>query len=470
MFEMRRPLPWLGKALGPLAIGSSSLVSFACASEGVDLGGGRLAQDLSRGSRCLDSTVLDGDVRVTSQEEVAALEGCEEIRGELNVQLFADADLSPLHALRVVDSTLVLGSSAQALLSPDELSDPELVQQIEERELALRGQWLSSLAGLESLEIIGGLGVFETAITDLLPLAGLRSIGRSVSGTLSSGEIYFFGNPRLRDMTGLDGASGVQQLELVDNAALQSLDGFAPEPVFEVLNVFNCPALADIDALMAVTGIQIVNLENTGVTDLNALSALEGAFDSLYVIDNVSLVDASGLGNVRESRSVLFQGNTALRILPSFSSYDFAPDLIIIRDNPELEEVDLDLRLALASSVEVGDEFQPLSMDFISVSNNAKVRSVTFAPFVSDVFGLHAAQIVRLDQNPSLTLLDFGGFERADVLFIDQNPALTEVILGSLATVDTLEITDNPSLDASVFDPVRTFERISTGNANDLAP
>jgi hypothetical protein len=60
--------------------------------------------------------------------------------------------------------------------------------------------------------------------------------------------------------------------------------------------------------------------------------------------------------------------------------------------------------------------------------------------------------------------------QRADVLTIDQNPALREVLLGELATVDTLVVTNNPSLDPRMFDPVRTFERISSGNASDAAP
>jgi hypothetical protein len=53
---------------------------------------------------------------------------------------------------------------------------------------------------------------------------------------------------------------------------------------------------------------------------------------------------------------------------------------------------------------------------------------------------------------------------------IDQNPALRQVSLGELAKVDTLQITDNPSLDTSVFDPVRTFDRIESGNAPSATP
>ena len=79
-------------------------------------------------------------------------------------------------------------------------------------------------------------------------------------------------------------------------------------------------------------------------------------------------------------------------------------------------------------------------------------------------------QVVAFERNPSLAEIDFGGLARADFLAIDQNPALGQVNLGELAKVDTLQITDNPSLDTSVFDPVRTFERIESGNAPSATP
>jgi hypothetical protein len=473
----RRRLHRFRSGLGSLVRGSlaSGTLALACTSDGVDLGGGMLAQDLSGGSRCQDTTIVEDNVRVTTPEELAALEGCEEIRGDLSIQMFADADLAPLHALRVVDATLTFGSSAQALLTAEQFSDEALLQQIEEREAPLRGEWLASLAGLESLELVGSLHVFHTGITDLLPLVRLRRIGGGVSGRslidTQLGEIYFQGNPELQDLAGLDGARGVQQLELVANASLLSLDGFAPEPEFQVLNVLDCPALADIDALANVTSIEILSLDGTGLADLGGLSALAGAWGSASVLNNPALVDASGLDNLVQSQSILFSNNAVLKILPAFSSFSFVPDIITIRDNPELEELSLDFGTALTVSAGVGiDEYYALSADIIDVGSNAKLRRVTFAPLVAEFFGLQAVQLVRLEQNPSLARVDFGGLGRADVLSIDQNPALTEVLLGSLATVDRLVVTNNPSLDASAFDPVRTFERISRGNASDAAP
>src|ERR1044071_2494426 len=86
-------------ALPLLALGA---LPFGCASRDVDLGGGTLTRELLRNSRCNESPRIDGDVRVQSQADLDQLEGCQEIRGELDVRIFADVDLTPLHALRSV--------------------------------------------------------------------------------------------------------------------------------------------------------------------------------------------------------------------------------------------------------------------------------------------------------------------------------------------------------------------------------
>jgi hypothetical protein len=458
--------PLSGVLLGALALG--------CASEGVDLGGGLSTQALTGDSRCADSTVVEGNVRVTSREELQALEGCEEIRGDLSIQFHADADLTPLGALRVVESTLVIGSSAQDLLSSEDFDDPALLQSIEDREALLRGNWLTSLDGLESLERVGGLLVGGTGLVDLGPLAQLRRIGGGASEPSPTGfppgELYLFDNPLLQDLTGLENVSGVLRLELVSNPALESLGALPLGPTLAVFNVLDVPALTDIDALASVKNIDILSLDGSGVTDLHAFSALESADSALYVMNNLALVDATGLGAIHQSQSILFSNNTALKTLPPFSGVNILPDLVMITDNPELEALRLDFAFATSAGLDVGGQYLPLSMGILQIDHNAQLSSVALAANFSESFGLHSVQIVSLEDNASLTRVDFGGLERADVLAIDQNAALSEVALGTLATVDSLRVTSNAALDASVFAPVRTFERVSSGNAVDLAP
>lgn len=433
----------------------------ACSSDGVDLGGGVRQQQLVREGRCAESPIIEESVLVTSQEELAALEGCEQIEGDLEVQLFADADLSPLHALRVVDAGLVLGSSAVNHL-PADASDAEF-QAVLDQEAALDGVWLTSLTGLESLQRVGSLLLSHSGIVDFEPLSGLTRVGGGSSGAgIRSGELLIENNAGLVNFAGLENARGVVSLQATFNAALESLEGLALDANLDVLNLMGSPRLVNIDALSAVTSINIVNLEQLGIGDLQALASLTDIGSSLFVVGCPALVDASALSNVQQCQSILFQDNAALKTLPSLQNLGTLPDLININGNPELESIVLDSQFSIGLGPVLGGRSRDLSMDSIIIGDNAKLRSVSFAPALSEAFGLKAAEVVAFERNPSLESIDFGGFQRADVLFINDNPALANVVIGDLATVDSLELTGNPALDTSVFDGVRTFERIES--------
>ena len=78
---MSHPNKWSG--LGCLAI----MTALGCADETVNLGGGSVGQEIQRGVRCRESPIVDGSVRVTSQAEMEDLAGCEEIDGDLLVEV-----------------------------------------------------------------------------------------------------------------------------------------------------------------------------------------------------------------------------------------------------------------------------------------------------------------------------------------------------------------------------------------------
>src|SRR5688572_11199224 len=140
----------------------------ACSSGEVDLGNGLISQDFSRSSRCADSPVIDGDVSIASQRELESLTGCEVIQGSLRVELFADADLSPLSSLRVVEDVLALGDSPR--------EQPETPEE-EQALLALEDNgYLPSLQGLAALERVGTLLFRSLQITDLTALESLDSV------------------------------------------------------------------------------------------------------------------------------------------------------------------------------------------------------------------------------------------------------------------------------------------------------
>jgi hypothetical protein len=454
--------------LGCGAITSLAGLALGCASHGIDLGGGVLTQPLERGARCQDSTTLFGDVRVTSQQDVEDLEGCEEIRGDLTIQLFAEANLTPLHALRVVEGAFVLGASLISELSDEQRGDSELFDETLLVEQALRGTWLASLGGLESLERVAALALMDTAVSDLSPLAQLREIGGpsvSPSNVAQSNDLAIQGNPLLRDFTGLEQAHGVTELQIGFNGAIESLDGLTLGPELTAFLVFEEPALTDIDAVSPVTTLGALTLDTVGVTNLDALSGLQLVEGAISIGNNPDLVDVSGLGNLRVATSIELFNNATLKTVPSFQSYRIPPETIFIGENPELKELTFDFFNSSPSDFRVDDERISRSTGGTMIRNNATLRSVAFPAAPNEYVGVSAMQVVAFESNPSLAEIDFSGLSRADLLAILQNPALRQVNLGVLARVDTLQITDNPALDTSVFDPVLTFERIESGNA-----
>jgi hypothetical protein len=454
------------------ALTSLAALALGCTSDGIDLGGGALTQPLERGARCQDSTILEGNVLATNQQELEDLEGCEEIRGDFTIRMFAGAELTPLHALRVVEGGFLIGDNLLALIS-DALEDGDSIEDILLAEQALRGTWLASLEGLDSLERVGALLLLDTAVTDLRPLAQLRGIGgvgASPESILDSGDLGIQGNGLLRDLTGLERVRGVTEVQIGFNGALESLDGLMPDPELRLLTVFEEPALTDIDAFSTITKVGELALNAVGVTDLDALSNLQTVEGAISIANNPDLVDVDGLGNVQQARSLELVNNAKLERLPSFQSYFVAPEIIFIGDNPELEALTFDFSQASNDGFFVGGQPIELSTGGVLLRNNVSLRSVAFARNPNESLGVDSMQVVGFELNPSLAEIDFGGLAHADRLVILQNPALGQVNLGELATVDTLHITDNPSLDPSVFDPVRTFERIESGNALRATP
>src|SRR5262245_35240463 len=101
------------------ALTCASLLA-ACASDNVDLGGdSSVEQSLEVGSRCVESTVVEGDVFVATQGDLEALRGCQAIRGDFSVRVFEQTDLSPLAALREVSGAFLLGATFRPI--PDEI-------------------------------------------------------------------------------------------------------------------------------------------------------------------------------------------------------------------------------------------------------------------------------------------------------------------------------------------------------------
>ncbi|MEY2936057.1 MAG: hypothetical protein RL033_6806 [Pseudomonadota bacterium] len=458
--------------LAPSLLATGLVALLGCASESVDLGGGTATQALERATRCAESSIVDADVIVANQADVAALEGCQEIRGDLVIDLFADADLSPLHDLRVVEGSLNIGQEASAAGFFEADLDEERLEQLEalavqEAALIANG-WLESLHGLESLEQAGALQLLATSVSNLSELESLRSIGGPIAGqrgigSLESGTVIFSSNPNLIDFTGFENVRGINSFNLFDSPELVSLSGLVLEADISVVSLSDAPALVDLDALSSLRAIGALFLVRLGMSDLSSLAALQRA-ESLGVEGNAALADASALDNLFENFSLSFVNNASLRSLPSTALWLSIPDDITIQDNPVLESIELEF--GGPANVRIVDDVEhAVPAGVVSIENNAQLRSVSVPAVESNgIAGLTSVDFFLLRSNPSLSSVDFGGLRRAGLLTIANNQSLDNVTLGALARVEDLEVTDNPQLSAAAFDDVATFERTLSGN------
>jgi hypothetical protein len=442
---------WL--ALGGCALG--------CAREGVDLGGDTLARNIQRGTGCAESTVVTGNVIVSQQEDLEALAGCEEIRGNLIVRAFAGADLTPLAALRRVTGQFGLGVAQRWTeivgFTISGLFDPEI-------EL-IRSGWVQSLDGVQALEQVGLLYLRGLPDEDLTAFESLATVSDDSSGAFS-GTVILQQNMHLRSLSGLDDVTGVQGLVVTLSPELVSLNGIGTSGL-ETISLYTSPALADLSALAATTTLDNLILNDLGIVDLNAFANLESV-DNLSIFGNRALVDASGFGSLQSANLINVADNPLLKNLPSFTSFEVQPSTIRIRGNAELESIVLDLSNTRplrydivgfpeqANGEYVGYE---LGIDVIDVRENAKLQSFAIPA------GLTKAHLVLVSANPSLTSTDFGSLKELGQLSIDANPSLTHVDTGDLARVSLLQVTNNPLFSPVIFDGVESFVREISGNA-----
>jgi hypothetical protein len=434
----------------------------ACSNDVVDLGGGTLSQNVELGSRCTESSSIEGDVRVKSQEELDALLGCEEIHGNLTIDIFEDTDLAPLSDLRAVDGNAFLGSFPDF---PDDLTDEALqAYQIEyERIVAIaEAGWLESLAGVESLERVGGLVLNRVSASNLEAFESLRLVSGGVAPGLA-GWVAIAAAPNLVDLSGLENLRGFRTLEISNNPALESLDGLAVPNSLDDLTLQENPALTDIDALSPLQNILFdLFFVGIGVTNLDALANLRQASRGLALFSNPELVQVDALQGLESAEFLVFDGNAKLERLPEFSNL-YSLDGFKAMRNPALQAISLNFPNLIAVNIIDGTDVS-LAASVIEIGENAQLGSLAFEA------GFRAAEVLSVYRNEALGSIDLGSLERLDRLDIYGNTALTGVSLGALRTVDSLRVIGNPALSTSELRNVPTFESEIVDNADDPLP
>ena len=200
--------------------------------------------------------------------------------------------------------------------------------------LDIRGSTLADLSGLESLTTVNELrvGAGNPALVSLHGLEHLKGVQ----------AVRIEGNALLTDLSALSGLTFVtSDLEIKNNDALTSLDGLHNIGRAGEVEVSGNAALTSLSGLRGLTAVDGFTLsQNAVLKNFEGMGALMYFGPTgLYVGDNASLVDFSGLkvGYIGADFSV--NGNAALTSLKGLESVTLLAWTVSIRNNPLLASI-----------------------------------------------------------------------------------------------------------------------------------
>jgi hypothetical protein len=413
----------------------------ACARDSVSLGDDGQTEAFALSASCASDPFIEGDVLIASQAELAALAGCEEISGNLVIEVFDGADLGPLAALRIVGGQLTIGATPST-------SDPESTSAL------IDAGWLESFAGVEALEEVGGLSLANFAASDLSPFSSLRDIDEVIENGRRGGNLNITHAKNLVDFRGFEHVDGIEALLLEELPSLESLDGLFVRPQLASLSLSRVPNLKNIDALASLERSETIVIAGTGLEHLRGLSALQRA-DTFAVLQNPLLEDSSSFPRAMFD-SLFLEQNPKLRGALEVSA-SFLTTTMQFSSNDELERIDI---------VPPTEDAHPTDFPCggIHIGYNAKLRSI------GSPGGCGLADVVEIVGNPSLESVDLDGIPALDQLQLRDNPVLSQFAHASLQHIDIVEIVNNPQLPIASLAAIPAFEQTIEGNADSPAP
>lgn len=404
----------------------------------------RAARDRSAASSlCATNPVVSRSLHVDNQAQLDALTGCERIEGALTLELFPGANTASLAPLQVITGVLTVRANSEESREPMPI--------------------------FAALEVLGGLSLSGLRIEGppALPRLGaiqsgsrfdVRRGGLSISdceGFIDLGvfaaleELNFLTISDTPGITSFRGLSGLRRLRRVEaeGSALASLEGLAQVSGLQSLTIRRTNiesleglgahrellalSLEDNDRLSNVRGLGLPeSLNGLHISDNDRLQTVEG-FEALRrvgaieLINNAVLSTTTGLDGLEQAEGVLLIDNPMLASLEGLAGLREVRQLRI-SGNPALERLE---GLARLEAVEA-----------LLLENDTALQSLV---------GLGPASLGTLDVR-STALRDLTGLEQITglqhIVFQD-NPALTSLagLPVPLATA-YVEITHSPTL------------------------
>ncbi|MEM7185734.1 MAG: T9SS type A sorting domain-containing protein [Bacteroidota bacterium] len=250
---------------------------------------------------------------------------------------------------------------------------------------------ISNLDGLSQLTSLTRFQIYKTNISDFSGFENIQSIttsfrildngdlinleGLSLLQTIGS-YLQITQNTELETLEGISGLEQVGTNVLIEsNPALQSLSGMENlTTVFQNLEIKNNLQLVSIDALQ--------NLQQVGTISQ----------DQLYIFNNGSLQDLSGLENLTVINGALrIRSNASLISIDALYSLESVSSLVEIRSNQSLSECAIpficenlsnpDLEFVVENNANNCNSTQEIeSACLLSISDNERNNRITFYP------------------------------------------------------------------------------------------
>lgn len=336
------------------------------------------------GPPCDAPWVHRGDLNVDDRTDLASLRCLVEVTGKLQLSQVIGSPPAELANLRRIGGGLEIGWEHD----------------------------MTSLAGLECLEFIGGtLSLpMNTKLADISALAGLEHMF----------ALRMWGSPLVTDLSLFDGVTGLHWIELLNMSGFPRLPIPGPGTGLWELRLEGCHALTDLDALAGVTadptGFTAMVIDAPKLESIAGLAGLWGPKFGLQLVSLPALTSLAGLETLATSED----GGLYLRDLPQ------VPDLEPLAGIEHLGGLYLDgmpkvkTLAPLAGLRTVGD----LTLGSCSDQNKGTGLDglTTLAPLekLESLTWLHISRNDALTKLPNFTALKF---DIAGITLID-NPKL----------------------------------------------
>jgi hypothetical protein len=382
-----------------------------------------------------------GSITLSSNDEVRVFAGCQRIGKHVIIQGEAVTSLAGLEELQIIEGSLQIEGTRIVDLQP-----LRRVTSIGGDIIIEKNPALKSLMGLNAITAARAITIVENDA--LMTLAGLDSL-ESVQ-TLQLGGFGWWecsdddltnvrGNASLSTLEGLTRLRKVFSLTIAGNPKLQNLSGLERLEDVGQLNISKNDGLLSLEGLTRQVVVTFESVTIYGNAQLETLKGLEwlvgaGAGSArVSIVRNPMLTSLQGIEGLAESevRGITITGNAALTKLTGFGSVTHMPGWLHIHSNPRLSNLS-----DLAQLRSIGHS--------LSIHSNRELASLAGLEQLETIAGqLEISGNMKLQNVDALANLDdIAG----DVFLVPCWELFDEEELASRYTKRELLIRDNPLL------------------------